>query len=124
MLARPLLSIDGMTPDHDDRHCAEWADEAEKLRPDLITIRGIVVPTDWDRKGNVAAMAVSTYNEDEYLIEGDEKGSALEAFMRQEVEVVGIVSEAEGRQIITVKGMQPCSGRHAPEKNGNRRNGL
>ncbi len=119
-----MLSIDGMIPDLDDRHCAECMDEPEKLRPNLITIRGIVVPIDWDPKGNVAAMAVSTYNEDEYLIEGDENGAALEAFMRQEVEVVGIVSEAEGRQIITVKGMQSRSGHHAPEKNGNGPNGL
>jgi hypothetical protein len=114
-----LLSIDIMSPDSDDRQPAECPADAEDLGPDLVTIRGIVLPIDWDRKGNVAAMAVSTYDEDEYLVEKDENGAALEAFMRKEVEVVGIVREAGGRQIITVKGMQPRSGHHAPEKNGN-----
>jgi hypothetical protein len=114
-----LLSIDIMSPDSDDRQPAECSADAEDLRPGLVTIRGIVLPIDWDRKGNVAAMAVSTYDEDEYLVEKDENGAALEAFMRKEVEVVGIVREAGGRQIITVKGMQPRSGHHAPEKNGN-----
>jgi hypothetical protein len=124
VLARPLLSIDIMSPDSDDRQPAECSADAEDLRPDLVTIRGIVLPIDWDRKGNVAAMAVSTYDEDEYLVEKDENGAALEAFMRKEVEVVGIVREAGGRQIITVKGMQPRSGHHAPEKNGNGRSCL
>jgi len=71
---------------------------------------------DWDQKGNMAAIALSAHNEDEYLIETDENGVDLEAFIRQEVEVIGIVSEAKGRQIISVKEMRPCSGHHAPEK--------
>jgi hypothetical protein len=119
-----LLSIDTMSPEPNDRQRAECAAGAEDLRPDLTTIRGIVLPIDWDRRGNVAAMAVSTYDEDEYLVENDENGAALEAFMREEVEVVGIVREAGGRQIITVKGMQPRSGYHAREENRNGRSGL
>jgi hypothetical protein len=113
-----------MLPDPDHRQPAKGAPDAENLRPDLITIKGIVLPIDWDRKGNVAAMALSTYDEDEYLIEKDENGAALEAFMREEVEVVGIVREAGGRQIITVKGVQRRSGYHAREENRNGRTGL
>jgi hypothetical protein len=118
-VVRPLLSIETMSPGSDHRQPVPCAADAGNLRSDLITFRGIVVPIEWDQKGNVAAMALSTYDEDEYLIEKDENGAALEAFMRKEVEVVGIVREAGGRQIITVKGMQPRSGHHAPEKNGN-----
>lgn len=69
-------------------------------------------------------MAVYRYDEDEYLFENDENGAALETFMREQVEVVGIVREAGGRQIITVRGMQPRSGYHAPEENRNGRSGL
>jgi hypothetical protein len=116
-----IASLNAMLSDSDDRHPAEYPADAENLRPHLITIRGIVLPIDWDRKGNVAAMAVSTYDEDEYLVEKDQNGAALEAFMRKEVEVVGFVREAEGRQIITVKGMQPHSGHHVPDKSGNGR---
>jgi len=123
-VVRPLLSIESMSPGPDHRQPATCAADVENLQSNLITVRGIVVPIDWDRKGNVAAMALSAYNEDEYLIEKDENGAALEAFMREEVEVVGIVREAEGRQIITVKGMQPRSGHHGPDKNGDGRSGL
>lgn len=120
----PLLSKKIMSPGPDHSQPVRCAADAEDLRPNLITVRGIVIPVDWDRKGNVAAVALSAYNEDEYLIEKDENGAALEAFMREEVEVVGIVREAEGRHIITVKGMQPRTGQHGPEKNGNGRSGL
>jgi len=39
-----------------------------------LTIKGIVIPVDWDKKGKVVAAAISTYDEDEYLIDNDYKG--------------------------------------------------
>ena len=123
-MVQPLLSVNSMSPGPDHRQPVTCAANAENLRSDLITVRGIVVPIDWDKKGNVAALALSTYDEDEYLIEKDESGAALEAFLRQEVEVVGTVREAEGRQVITVKRLQSRSWHDGPEKNENAGRGL
>ncbi len=115
VLARPLLDPEAMAPYRDNRHPAEFAADAEELPPVLMTIRGIVLPTDWDVTGKVAAWSLSGYNEDDYLIVGGEERGALATLMRQEVEVVGIVTEAEGKKLIFVKSVLPCSGRPGPK---------
>jgi hypothetical protein len=44
---------------------------------DSITIRGLLVPIDWDEKGNITEIAVSTYFEEEYLIQKNVREEAL-----------------------------------------------
>jgi len=79
-------------------------DEKRKAGKNLVIIRGIVIPADWDERGNVVAIAVSTYDEVEYLIENDEKGKELKAFIREEVEVSGTLREEKNRLIMKIKG--------------------
>ncbi|MGD8914991.1 MAG: hypothetical protein PVH35_00240 [Syntrophobacterales bacterium] len=70
----------------------------------LATIRGLVVPVDWDDKGNVTATAISTHLEEEYLIDQNAWGEALLAFLRQRVKVSGsIILKEDGKKVITVK---------------------
>jgi hypothetical protein len=70
----------------------------------LATVRGLVIPVDWDEKGNVTATAISTQLEEEYLVEQNAWGEALLAFLRQRVKVNGSVAVKEdGRKVITVK---------------------
>ena len=69
-----------------------------------ITIRGLLVPVDWDERGNIIETAVSTYFEEEYLIERNARGEALLPFLRQKVKVAGVVRmDDRGRKIITVE---------------------
>lgn len=68
------------------------------------TVRGLVVPVDWDEKGNALAAAISTPDEQEYVIQQDEKGKELLKFIRHDVEVYGVVRKAiKGRKAVTVK---------------------
>ncbi|MDH3559242.1 MAG: hypothetical protein OES18_25660 [Deltaproteobacteria bacterium] len=70
----------------------------------LTTVRGLVVPVDWDDKGNVTATAISTHLEEEYLVDQNVRGEALLAFLRERVKVRGLVMENEsGKKVITVK---------------------
>jgi hypothetical protein len=69
----------------------------------LITIKGIVIPADWDEKGRVVAIAISTTNEDEYLIDENYTGKKLLHFIQEDVEVSGVVREDEDKKIITVQ---------------------
>lgn len=70
----------------------------------LTTVRGIVIPVDWDEEGNMLAAAISGSDEQEYVIEQDEKGKELLQFIRHEIEVSGLVRKAiKGRKTITVK---------------------
>ena len=69
----------------------------------LTTLRGLVVPVDWDDKGNVIATAISTHLEEEYLVDQDAWGEALLAFLRQRVKVSGSLGVTEdGKKVITV----------------------
>ena len=69
----------------------------------LTTVRGLVVPVDWDDKGNVIATAISTHLEEEYLVDQNAWGEALLAFLRQRVKVSGSIAVKEdGKKVITV----------------------
>ena len=73
-----------------------------KVGDKLITIRGIVIPMDWDEKGKVVATAISTHTEEEYLIFNDYKGKELLHLIQEVVEISGVVREDE-EKIITVQ---------------------
>ena len=69
-----------------------------------ITIIGLLVPVDWDEKGNITKTAVSTYFEEEYLIEKNVRGEALLPFIRQKVKVIGLVRmDDRGRKVVRVE---------------------
>ena len=71
---------------------------------ELTTVRGIVIPADWDEEGNVLAVAISSPNEQEYFVEQDSKGKELLGVIRQEIEASGIITKAmKGRNIIAVR---------------------
>ena len=80
----------------------EGGDEKWKAGDNLVSIRGIIIPADWDEKGNIVAVGISTYDEVEYLIENNEKGKELLAFIRQQVKVSGEVRQKRGKKIITI----------------------
>lgn len=69
-----------------------------------ITIRGLLVPVDWDEKGNITETAISTYFEEEYLIEKNARRDEMLPFLRQRVKVIGLVSmDARGRKAVRVE---------------------
>ena len=67
-----------------------------------ISIRGIVVPVDWDEKGNAIAAAISCQDEVEYQIDNNIKGSELLSLVQEEVEAIGIVRENGDTKVITI----------------------
>ena len=103
ILAYPLLFLKSMETHPGDKMTLEGGDKKRKPGNNPVTIRGIVVPADWDEKGNVVAVAISTYDEVEYLIENHEKEKELRAIIREEVEVSGILREEKSRLILKIK---------------------
>jgi 5S rRNA maturation endonuclease (ribonuclease M5) len=68
------------------------------------TIKGLIIPVDWDEKGNVTATAISTHFEEEYMVDDNARGEELIAFLRQRAKVSGVIIEnAKGKKVITVK---------------------
>lgn len=69
-----------------------------------VNIKGILIPVDWDDRGNAIRAAIFTGNEEEYFVEENEKGKKLLGLMQQVVEIKGVVREEAGRKVITVEG--------------------
>jgi len=69
----------------------------------LATIAGVIIPADWDRQGNVTGVSISTFDEQEYLVQKQIKGAELIQHVRQDAEVVGWVEVEQGKKKITVK---------------------
>lgn len=70
----------------------------------LTILRGLILPVDWDERGTIRSIAVSTNSEEEYLIDENPLADELLAFTRLRVKVRGSVREDEtGRKIITVE---------------------
>jgi hypothetical protein len=70
----------------------------------VITIRGILMPADWDMRGNIIATSVSTYFEEDYLIEQNPRGEELLPYIRQKVKVRGVVRcQQDGKKVVTVE---------------------
>ena len=68
----------------------------------MINIKGIVIPVDWDAKGNVIGMAIATHREEEYFIEDDGKAAKLISFLRQEVQISGVLKDRGGKKFIKI----------------------
>ena len=70
----------------------------------LTTLRGLILPVDWDERGNIKSLAISTNSEEEYVVDENPLADELLAFTRLRVKVRGSVREDEnGKKIITVE---------------------
>lgn len=73
------------------------------------SIIGIVVPEDWDERGNVIRVAIKTLDYQEYVVEHNQMGKELLAFVDNKVRVGGTVRERlDGDIIISVKSYEPA----------------
>jgi hypothetical protein len=69
----------------------------------MINISGIIIPVDWDAKGNITGMAIATHEEEQYFIDDEEEAAWLRPFMRQEVRITGVLKSKGGKKIIEIK---------------------
>lgn len=81
-----------------------------KNKNDFVTLKGIIIPADWDTKGNVLAIAISTHGEEEYLICNDDNGKKLYNFIQSLVKVRGRTKEVAGIKLIKVTKIEKCIG--------------
>jgi hypothetical protein len=70
----------------------------------LSVLSGIIIPVEWDDKGHISAIALSTFDEEEYLISNSEE---LIGFLRQEVEVTGNISASDKKKSVFVHNFVP-----------------
>ena len=70
---------------------------------DTIEIRGVVIPAQWDRRGNIIQVAVQTDSFEKYLVEG-QKDAELMKRVDQTLSIRGkiIGEDVVGQKIILV----------------------
>ena len=88
-----------------------------KNKNGLVTLKGIIIPVDWDNEGNVIAIAISTHGEEEYLICNDNNGKKLFNFIQNLVKVSGKIKEVAGIKLIKINKIEKCIG--MPNETGN-----
>jgi hypothetical protein len=70
------------------------------------SIKGIVIPSDWDSNGNVISLSIATRDEEEYIIENHHNLSDLKKLLRREVVVNGSIKCRNNSKIINVKSIR------------------
>ena len=79
----------------------------KRLEGVLSVISGIIIPVEWSEEGDITGIALSTYDEEEYLITNHEKIEELIGFLRQEVEVTGNISAFDKKKSVFVLNFVP-----------------
>ena len=69
----------------------------------MANIKGIIIPVNWDRNGNVISVAIATHDEDEIIVEGQGLVAQLKTLLREEVQVSGILTQRGGKKSIKVE---------------------
>ena len=68
----------------------------EEIINNQTILRGIVLPVQWDETGNVVKISINTYDEKEYLINGDGRGRELFNHLKELVEIQGGIAQKTG----------------------------
>ena len=64
-------------------------------------ITGLVVPRRWNAAGKVLGVSIKTFNEDEYFVAESKTTKKLLKFLRQKVEIDGIVKNRGLKKFLT-----------------------
>jgi hypothetical protein len=72
-------------------------------KTEAITIRGILIPSAWNEKGDIVAIVIATYKEEKYLVSDKDMVQRLLSLLRKRVVVNGIVNRKDNNRIIDIK---------------------
>ena len=73
---------------------------------ETITIRGILIPSAWNEKGDVVALVIATYNEEKYLVSDRQMVQKLLSLLRKRVVVNGIIHRQDPNRVIDIKDVE------------------
>ncbi|MBN2450474.1 MAG: hypothetical protein JXR77_08790 [Lentisphaeria bacterium] len=75
---------------------------------ELITVRGVVAPSEWDVRDEVTAVTIYAHDETEYVVTERHMVKRLMKYMDEEVEATGSLSEDEyGNEAFIVSDFSP-----------------
>jgi len=80
--------------------------KSSKKQP-MISVEGIIIPSRWDKNGNIVELTIATHNEEEYLVADEKQVTQLKPLLRKEAQVRGILDTKDGKKVINVTGFNP-----------------
>ena len=67
-----------------------------------VTVRGILLPSEWDESGTIVSFTLFAFDEDEYRVEGNETSRELLGVLRHELLVEGYLRWEQNKKIIRI----------------------
>jgi hypothetical protein len=75
----------------------------KEMEPDRFILRGIILPSQWDKTGKVVRISLNTDDEKEYMIACSGRGRELRNYTRKMIEVDGkVIQQISGDLSIKV----------------------
>lgn len=71
-----------------------------------VSLSGIIIPVEWDKRGKPLSFAISTFDETDYLIVQQGKNNRMQQYMGEKVKVYGTVDDEDGVSWISVKAIE------------------
>ena len=75
-------------------------------RRSVINFKGIIIPSDWDDKGNVTSILIAAYDEEEYHVTAPDVIERLKPFLRKEITVSGTLERIKGKTHIHISNVE------------------
>ncbi len=58
-----------------------------------ISLKGILIPSNWDEKGNITSLKIASANEKEYIISNQDVTDMIARYLRKEITVSGVIEQ-------------------------------
>ena len=58
-----------------------------------ISLKGILIPSNWDEKGNITSLKIASANEKEYVISNQDVSDMIATYLRKEITVTGVLEQ-------------------------------
>lgn len=58
-----------------------------------ISLKGILIPSNWDEKGNITSLKIASANEKEYVISNQDVSEIMATYLRKEIMVTGVLEQ-------------------------------
>lgn len=71
-----------------------------------VRFKGIIIPVDWDEKGNIIRLAIATNTEEELPIKDDTNGRKLFNHIQEHIEILAEIADVAGEQVLSIQEFQ------------------
>jgi len=58
-----------------------------------ISLKGILIPSNWDEMGNITSLKIASANEKEYIISNQDVSDMIATYLRKEIMVTGVLEQ-------------------------------